>query len=136
VNDLFEQESTGLHMLLFRDHNWKDDTSPQEMEEMMHKWIAWIEQLEKAGKLLGANPLERAGKIISGKNGETVMDGPFAESKEAVGGYFLLKVPDFEEAMAIAQHCPGLAYGLSVEVRPVAAICARFKETPLHQVLT
>ncbi|MBV8968872.1 MAG: hypothetical protein JO331_07405 [Verrucomicrobia bacterium] len=123
-------------MLLFRDHNWKDDTSPQEMEEMMHKWIAWIEGLEKAGKLLGANPLERAGKTISGKNGETVTDGPFAESKEAVGGYFLLKVPDFEEAVAIARGCPGLAYGLSVEVRPVAAVCARFKETPLHQVLT
>jgi len=132
VNDLYEQESTGLHMLLFRDHNWKDDTSPQEMEGMMLKWIAWIQQLEKEGKLLGANPLERTGKLISGKNGETVMDGPFAESKEAVGGYFLLKVPDFDEAMAIARSCPGLAYGLSVEVRPVAAICARFKENSLQ----
>jgi len=136
VNNLYEQESTGLHMLLFRDHNWKDDASPQQMQEMMQKWMAWIERLEKEGKLLGANPLERTGKVISGKNGETVMDGPFAEAKEAVGGYFLLKVPDFDEAMAIARGCPGLAYGLSVEVRPVAAVCARFKETSLHHALT
>jgi hypothetical protein len=52
-----------------------------------------------------------------------VSDGPFAESKEAIGGYFLLDVPTMEEAVAIAQECPGLPYGARVEVRPVAAEC-------------
>jgi hypothetical protein len=52
-----------------------------------------------------------------------VSDGPFAESKEAIGGYFLLQVGSFDEAVAIAQQCPGLAYGAKVEVRPVAENC-------------
>jgi hypothetical protein len=64
------------------------------------------------------------GKIVSGKNGQFVADGPFAESKETIGGYFLLSVESADEAIAIARECPGLAYGMRVEVRPVAAKCA------------
>ena len=45
------------------------------------------------------------------------------ESKEAIGGYFLLDVASFDDAVAIAQECPGLPYGVKVEVRPVAAEC-------------
>jgi hypothetical protein len=52
-----------------------------------------------------------------------VADGPFAESKEAIGGYFLLQVKSLDEAVAIAKDCPGLAYGAVVEVRPVAEEC-------------
>jgi hypothetical protein len=52
-----------------------------------------------------------------------VSDGPFAESKEAIGGYFLLDVASMDEAVAIAQECPGLPYGVRVEVRPVAPEC-------------
>lgn len=54
-------------------------------------------------------------------------DGPFAESKEAIGGYFLLEVDGFDEAMAIAKKCPALDYGVNVEVRPVAARCPTFQ---------
>jgi len=52
-----------------------------------------------------------------------VSDGPFAESKETIGGYILLKVNTLDEAVAIAQECPGLSYGIQVEVRPVAGEC-------------
>jgi hypothetical protein len=72
--------------------------------------------------------LEKEGKVISGKNGRVISDGPFAESKEAVGGYFLLQVNSFEEAVAIAQQCPGLPYGIKVEVRPVAESCPLLSE--------
>jgi len=65
-------------------------------------------------------PVGNEGKIVSGKNGRVVADGPFAESKEAIGGYFLLQVNSLDEAVAIAKDCPGLAYGAVVEVRPVA----------------
>ena len=54
-------------------------------------------------------------------------DGPFAESKEAVGGYFLLQVEDLDEAVEIAKGCPLLEYGTTVEVRPVAAECPTFR---------
>ncbi len=60
--------------------------------------------------------------------GRVVVDGPFAESKETIGGYFLLHVGTLDEAVAIAQECPGLPYGIRVEVRPVAAECPLAEE--------
>ncbi|HLP76985.1 MAG TPA: YciI family protein, partial [Candidatus Paceibacterota bacterium] len=74
------------------------------------------------GRCVAGNPLEREGKIVSGRN-RVVSDGPFAESKETIGGYFLLKVETLEEAVSIAQECPGLPFGIRVEVRPVAGEC-------------
>src|SRR5882672_10743362 len=74
-------------------------------------------------KSIAGKPLEREGKIVSGKNGRVVSDGPFAESKEAIGGYFLLNVNTLDEAVAIAKECPGLPYGAKVEVRPVMEQC-------------
>ena len=63
------------------------------------------------------------GKLVAGKRGHVVIDGPFAESKEAIGGYFHLQVADEAEAIAIAQQCPGLEYGCVIEVRPLAERC-------------
>ncbi len=60
------------------------------------------------------------GRLVSGPQGQRVTDGPFAEAKEVVGGYFLLTVADIDEATEIAKGCPGLPLGLVVEVRPVA----------------
>jgi hypothetical protein len=77
-----------------------------------------------AGKLAGANPLYNTGKVVSGAGGRNVTDGPFAESKEAVGGYFLVNVAGEEEAVSIARGCPLLDHGWSVEVRPVSPECA------------
>ena len=84
--------------------------------------MAWFRRLTDQGKAVAGNPLEREGKIVSG-NDRVVSDGPFAESKEAIGGYFLLDVATMDEAVAIARECPGLSYGIRVEVRPVAAEC-------------
>lgn len=65
-------------------------------------------------------PREPPGRVVSGTRGESVVDEPHAEAKEAIGGYFFLSVADLDEATAIAKMCPGLPLGLSVEVRPVA----------------
>ena len=75
------------------------------------------------GKAKPGRALERTGVIVSGKNGRIITDGPFAESKEAIGGYLVLDVETIEEAIAIAQSSPSLAYGGSIEVRPVAEEC-------------
>jgi hypothetical protein len=64
-----------------------------------------------------------------------VADGPFAESKEAIGGYFMLQVGTLDEAVAIAKGCPGLPYGSRVEVRPVAATCPLVAEAQAAEVL-
>ena len=111
------------YMLLFRGNDWHKGLSPEEMQQVAGQWMAWFNRLTQQGKAIAGNPLEREGKIVSGKNGRVVADGPFAESKEAIGGYFLLQVKSFDEALAIAKECPGLAYGSVVEVRPVAEEC-------------
>ena len=111
------------YMLLFRGNDWYKGLSPEEMQKISGQWMAWFERLTAEGKAVAGRPLEKEGKIVSGKNGRVVADGPFAESKEAIGGYFLLRVDTLDEALAIAKGCPGLAYGSVVEVRPVAAEC-------------
>jgi len=109
-------------MLLFRGTELRKSLSPEEMQKVSEQWMAWFKRLTDEGKAVAGNPLEREGKIVSGKD-RVVSDGPFAESKEAIGGYFLLDVATMDEAVAIARECPGLSYGIRVEVRPVAAEC-------------
>src|SRR3989454_697438 len=111
------------YLLLFRGSSWDKGLSPEQLQKTMDQFMAWFERLKQQGKVKGGQPLERTGKIVSGKNGRIVADGPFAESKEAIGGYFLLQVEDLDEAVEIAKDCPGLAYGATVEVRPVAPEC-------------
>src|SRR5687768_7781721 len=111
------------YMLLFRGTNWDKELSPEQLQKVVVDWASWFERLTREGKCIGGHPLQNQGKMVSGKKGRTVADGPFAESKEAIGGYFYLQVADEEEAIAIAQQCPGLEYGAVVEVRPVADMC-------------
>lgn len=112
------------YMLLFRGTNWSKELSPEQIQKVASDWMAWFEGLMKQGKVTSGHPLMNEGKIVSGKKGRTVADGPFAESKEAIGGYFYLQVADMNEALEIAKQCPGLEYGAQVEVRPVAAQCS------------
>ena len=112
------------YLLLFRGgSHWSKELSPEQMQKVVSDWMAWFEGLMQEGKCTGGHPLKDEGKLVSGKKGRTVADGPFAESKEAIGGYFYLQVANEEEAIAIAQQCPGLEYGAVVEVRPVADLC-------------
>src|SRR5216683_1848490 len=117
------QTAKSEYMLLFRGNEWHKDLSPEEIQKVVSQWKGWFNRLTAQGKAIAGNPLEREGKVVSGKNGRVVADGPFAESKEAIGGYFLLQVKSLDEAVAIAKECPGLAYGAVVEVRPVAEQC-------------
>ena len=115
------------YLLLFRGTNWDKDLSPEEIQKVVTDWYAWFERLNQEGRCSGGHPLKNAGKLVSGKKGRTVADGPFAESKEAIAGYFLLEVADMDEAVAIAKQCPTLDYGVQVEVRPVAGECVSMR---------
>lgn len=110
------------YLIIFRGQDWYKGLSPEQMQQVADNWMAWFNRLKDEGKCAGGNPLEREGKIVSGKN-KVVSDGPFAESKETIGGYFLLTVSSMDEAVTIAQQCPGLPYGIRVEVRPIAPQC-------------
>jgi hypothetical protein len=111
------------YMLLYHSDEWYNRLSQQELRQVMNQNKAWIEKLSSEGKAKPGHALERRGAIVSGNNGRFVIDGPFAESKEAIAGYLVLNVESLEEAVAIAQTSPGLAYGGSIEVRAIAAEC-------------
>lgn len=129
------KETNNGYMLIFRGRDWQRGLSPQEMQTVSAQWMAWFKRLSDQGTVVSGNPLEDTGRVVSGKNGRVVADGPFAESKEAIGGYFLLAVGSLDEAVAIAKECPGLPYGAKVEVRPIAAECPMAKEGALESNL-
>jgi len=120
-------QSNNGYMLIFRGTDWYKGLSPEQMQQVADRWMAWFNGLKAGGTAVAGNPLEPNGKIVSGKN-RVVSDGPFAESKETIGGYFLLKVDTMDEAVAIAQQCPGLPHGIRVEVRAVAGECPMIEE--------
>jgi hypothetical protein len=111
------------YMLLYRTDEWYNRLSHEELRKLINQNKAWMERLTAEGKAKPGRALERRGVILSGANGRFVTDGPFAESKEAIGGYLVLDVETMDEAIAIAQSSPGLAYGGSIEVRPLADEC-------------
>ena len=116
-------ETKNGYLLIFRGTDWHKGLSPEETQRVAGEWMAWFKRLSEQGKAVSGNPLAPEGRTVSGKGGRVVADGPFAESKEAIGGYFLLNVNTLDEAVAIAKNCPGLPYGAKVEVRPVLASC-------------
>lgn len=115
------------YLLIFRGTHWDKGLSPEEIQKVTSQFMGWFERLMQEGTAKAGQPLEHEGKVVSGKKGRTVADGPFAESKEAIGGYFLLQVRDIDEALAIAKQCPTLEYGATVEVRPVAGQCVSMR---------
>ena len=92
--------------------------SPEAMEAQMGKWMAWVERLNKEGRYVSGEPLLPGGKLVTGSK-KTVMDGPYTEGKEVVGGYFVVNAGNMEEAVDIAKDCPDYEYGGSVQVRQV-----------------
>jgi hypothetical protein len=111
------------HMLLFSSNERYKELSHDEIQKVISQTKAWFDRLSARGKVKAGQALARKGAIVSGKNGRFVSDGPFAESKEAIGGYLVLDVETLEEAIAIARTNPGLAYGTSIEIRPVTDEC-------------
>jgi hypothetical protein len=134
-DEIMNNETSKDYMLIFRGNDWHKGLSPEEMQQVSGQWMAWFNGLKEQGRAVAGNPLEPRGKTVSGKNGRLVADGPFAESKEAIGGYFLLKVEGLDEAVAIAKDCPGLPFGAKVEVRPVAAQCPLLAEEAAEEEL-
>jgi hypothetical protein len=124
------QTTTGEYILLFRGAHWDKGLSTDELQQAMDKVIEWFEELNERGKIKGAQPFGGQGRVISGTDGQFVVDGPFSETKEAVAGYLVLQTGSFDEAVEIARANPALPYGVSVEVRPILAECPIFARHP------
>ena len=122
--------TTDEYMLLFRGPHWDKGLSTDELQKTMDNVMAWFNGLNHRGKVKSAQPLGAQGRTISGANGRFVVDGPFTETKEAVGGYLMLQADSFEEAVEVARTNPVLRYGVSVEMRPILAECPIFARHP------
>jgi len=89
------------------------------MQQMMQKWVAWFKELTEKGHVKNqGHPLERAGKLVKGKE-KTIIDGPFVEAKDLVGGYSLIEASDLDQAVQLSKGCPIFENDGAVEVRPV-----------------
>jgi hypothetical protein len=90
--------------------------SPEELQASLKQWQDWFGSIAAQNKL--ARPLQRwdgEGKVV--KSNKTVMNGPYAEIKETIGGLIIIKANDYEEAAEIAKGCPILQLGGNVEIR-------------------
>ena len=95
--------------------------TPEQQQQGMAAYVAYTEALVKAGVYKGSNRLQFVStattvRLVDGKT--QVLDGPYADSKEQLGGYFLIDVPDLDAALSWAARCPGASHGI-IEVRPV-----------------
>ena len=119
------KSSPSPYMLLFRNTGPENHQhlSPEQRQQLVVRWNAWFDELTSSGQAIEGQPLELETRVVSGAGGQRVVDGPFAEAKEAIGGYVLLMVNDLDEATAIAKRHPGLDYGLVIEVRKLTEGC-------------
>ena len=106
-------------MLIFLGADYSSlDLSPEEAQQQMGKWFDWVGKLQARDIYSGGHALIPMAKRLSG-NDATVTDGPFAESKELVGGYFVVKAKDWDEAVTISKDYPDFHLGGAVEVREI-----------------
>jgi hypothetical protein len=107
------------YLLLIRDNlEGYSKYNTSEIQALINKMGAWSVGLKKAGLHKGAEKLtDHPGKILSYKNGVVVSDGPYAESKEIVGGFFLIEAKDYSDAIKIAAECPALTCASTIEIR-------------------
>ena len=97
------------------------ELSPEETQEHMQKWGAWMQGLAENGKLIDGLPLNKSGKVVE-KAGELIHDGPYTEVAEMVGGYMLINAESFEEALETSNGCPIYENGGSTEVREIMSM--------------
>ncbi|MBV8277813.1 MAG: hypothetical protein JO170_21465 [Verrucomicrobia bacterium] len=94
--------------------------SAADFQELLQKYQAWTQKLKSEGRFLAGEKLSNnLGKSLRGKGTEIIVDGPYADSKEAIGGYYLIEAKDLDEAVEVAKGCPSLTYGGSVEIREI-----------------
>ena len=108
-------------LLIYGSEAGMQAASKADVEKMVAAYGAYTEAIKKAGVLAGSNrlrPTSSASTVRVADGKSKVLDGPYAETKEQLAGYYLIDVPDLDAALAWAARCPGASYG-AIEVRPV-----------------
>jgi hypothetical protein len=97
---------------------WDADRSPEEIQAAIDAFYAWHERLVAEGRFLPGQRLAKPAKLVTRAG---IIDGPFTEAKEVVGGYWFVRAASLDEAARIAADNPCLACGLAFEIRPIEA---------------
>jgi hypothetical protein len=108
-------------LMLYSDESGWGAMTPAEQQQGYAAYMAYTEALKKAGVYLGSNrlrPISSATTVKNTNGKQQVLDGPYADSKEQLGGYYLIEAADLDAAIAWAARCPGSGHG-TIEVRPV-----------------
>ncbi len=118
-------------LLLHTVPNFMADLPHDRILEMTKRYMAWSDGLRQKGRMIGGEKLAAGGvRHIRVKDGQPVAsDGPYAEAKDVIGGYFVIEAGDAAEAEVIAQSCPHLTVGPAnwIEVRPIDAMPAQMR---------
>ncbi|WP_439519576.1 YciI family protein [Hydrogenophaga sp.] len=125
-----EDKRPGEYLVISRGQ-WDADASPQDIQTAIDRFYDWHEDLVAKGQMRRGQRLARDSRLVTR---ERIIDGPFAEAKEVVGGYWWILAHSLDEAARIAADNPCLAYGLAFEIRPIedvrASAFAVTNETP------
>jgi len=93
--------------------------TPEQIQEMTKRWMDWVGSIAAQNKLADrGNRLDNSGKVVRSKN--VVTNGPYAEIKESIGGYTLIKAESYTDAVELAKDCPIFTMGGNVEVREIS----------------
>lgn len=108
-------------LLLRDDPNDFRELSPADMQRIIERYQAWSESMAASGRVVASNKLaDEGGKLLRGSGGRLVVkDGPFAETKEVVSGYWVVRARDYAEALELVKSHPHLATNGSIEVREI-----------------
>jgi len=107
--------------MIYSDETWWEKASPGEMQQGMAEYNAFTESIKKNGNYVGGEALQptKTAKSVRVRNGKiSTTDGPYVETKEQLGGYYLIKAKDLNDAVQVASRIPGAKHGI-VEVRPI-----------------
>jgi hypothetical protein len=109
-------------LLLYDDPSHWAKLKPEEIKTAIGKYRAWGDKLRQNRIYLGSHKLtEEPGKVVRGRrNGKPrITDGPYSETKEVLGGYYLIEAANYDQAVESTRDCPHLEYGGTIEVRQV-----------------
>ena len=93
--------------------------TPEQAEATLRKYFSWSDQLRREGRLVAADELAPGGQTVRARNDQFTVDGPYTETKEGIGGFYLIEAADENQATEIAKGCPILGHGGFVEVRAI-----------------
>ena len=110
------------YLVLLHESNKMPEFSPEEIQGVIARYKAWGQRLRESGHYVGSNKLADTGRVLRGTNGKMrVTDGPFTETKDVLGGYFLVQAESYEQAAELCHDSPHLDYG-AIEIRRVEVV--------------